>query len=94
LIPVEGHLGNVIPCTGYPHWRSPVQRALTKFDDISHGLTAIAGQIAAVSCLVRGVAQRARDRALLARFDDRMLRDIGLTPADVMRDINRPFWRD
>jgi uncharacterized protein YjiS (DUF1127 family) len=87
-------LGNVIPSTGYPHWRSPAQRGSTKFDGISHGLTAIAGQIAAVSCLVRLWRQRTRDRALLARFDSRMLRDIGLTPADVMREINRPFWRE
>jgi len=43
--------------------------------------------------LVRRWRQRARDRALLARFDDRMLRDIGQTPADVMREINRSFWR-
>jgi len=44
--------------------------------------------------LIRLWRQRARDRALLARFDGRMLRDIGLTPADVMREINRPFWRE
>jgi len=57
------------------------------------GSTAIAGRMTAAVRLVRRWRQRARDRALLARFDDRMLRDIGQTPADVMREINRSFWR-
>jgi uncharacterized protein YjiS (DUF1127 family) len=43
---------------------------------------------------VRRWRQRARDRTALARLDSRMLRDIGLTPSDVMREINRPFWRE
>ena len=34
-----------------------------------------------------------RDRAELARLDDRMLRDIGVTRVDVWREINKPFWR-
>jgi uncharacterized protein YjiS (DUF1127 family) len=48
----------------------------------------------AVLRLVRQWRQRARDRTALARLDSRMLRDIGLTPGDVMREINRPFWRE
>ena len=38
--------------------------------------------------------RRARDRAQLARLDDRMLRDIGLTPADAEFLANKPFWRE
>jgi uncharacterized protein YjiS (DUF1127 family) len=34
-----------------------------------------------------------RSRADLARLDDRMLRDIGVTRVDVWREINKPFWR-
>jgi uncharacterized protein YjiS (DUF1127 family) len=34
-----------------------------------------------------------RDRAELASFDERMLRDIGVTRVDVWREINKPFWR-
>jgi uncharacterized protein YjiS (DUF1127 family) len=34
-----------------------------------------------------------RSRAELAKLDERMLRDIGLTRADVWREINKPFWR-
>ena len=37
--------------------------------------------------------RRSRDRAELARFDERMLSDIGITRADVWREINKPFWR-
>jgi len=37
--------------------------------------------------------QRSRERAQLAMLDDRMLRDIGVTPGDVWREINKPFWR-
>jgi uncharacterized protein YjiS (DUF1127 family) len=32
-------------------------------------------------------------RRHLARMDDRLLRDIGLSRADAKREINKPFWR-
>lgn len=34
----------------------------------------------------------AKQRRHLASMDDRMLRDIGLSRADVAREIDRPFW--
>jgi uncharacterized protein YjiS (DUF1127 family) len=34
----------------------------------------------------------ARQRGDLRRLDDRMLRDIGLSRADVEREAMRPFW--
>ena len=37
--------------------------------------------------------RRSRDRAKLAMLDDRMLRDIGVTRADVMYECDKPFWR-
>lgn len=37
--------------------------------------------------------QRKRTRMLLANFDDRMLKDIGVSPADVRREASKPFWR-
>ena len=37
--------------------------------------------------------RRSHDRAELARFDERMLSDIGITRADVWHEINEPFWR-
>ena len=48
---------------------------------------------------VRGVLDRIaaadaryRDRANLRRLDDRMLRDMGVTRADVETELRRPIW--
>ena len=43
--------------------------------------------------MLREWRRRSRDRAELARFDERMLRDIGISPGDVWHEINKPFWR-
>ena len=37
--------------------------------------------------------RRSCQRTELARLDERMLRDIGVTPGDVWHEINKPFWR-
>jgi uncharacterized protein YjiS (DUF1127 family) len=37
--------------------------------------------------------ERARQRRQLRTLSDRMLRDIGLTRADVMAESSKPFWR-
>jgi uncharacterized protein YjiS (DUF1127 family) len=36
---------------------------------------------------------RRRQRSALLRLDNRLLRDIGLSLADVEREISKPFWR-
>jgi uncharacterized protein YjiS (DUF1127 family) len=36
---------------------------------------------------------RQRQRNQLQELDGHMLRDIGLTPADVEIECNKPFWR-
>lgn len=36
---------------------------------------------------------RRRERGSLARLDDRLLADIGLTRLDQDRECNKPFWR-
>ncbi len=38
--------------------------------------------------------RRSRDRTELARLDERMLRDIGVSPGEVWHEINKPFWRE
>ncbi len=38
-------------------------------------------------------ATRARSRRELAELSEHVLRDIGLTRADVLREISKPFWR-
>jgi uncharacterized protein YjiS (DUF1127 family) len=37
--------------------------------------------------------QRAHDRRQLQALNDHMLRDIGLTRADVFAEASKPFWR-
>lgn len=36
---------------------------------------------------------RRRDRAVLARLDDHLLRDIGLSPDEARTEAAKPFWR-
>jgi uncharacterized protein YjiS (DUF1127 family) len=37
--------------------------------------------------------ERARQRRLLQTLNDHMLRDIGLTRADVFAEASKPFWK-
>jgi uncharacterized protein YjiS (DUF1127 family) len=37
--------------------------------------------------------QRARERHILAGLDEHMLRDLGLSRADVASEVRKPFWR-
>ena len=46
-----------------------------------------------VLATLRNWWRRSRERDQLARLDERMLRDIGVTPGDVWHEINKPFWR-
>ena len=55
-----------------------------------HARRSISGRLVAT---LREWRRRARDRGQLARLDDRMLRDIGLTRADAEFLSSKPFWR-
>ena len=37
--------------------------------------------------------ERARERRRLAQLSDHMLKDIGLSRADLENEISKPFWR-
>ena len=39
-----------------------------------------------------GWQARASERTQLAAMDDRLLRDVGLSRADIMRESTKPFW--
>lgn len=42
---------------------------------------------------VRLSIDRGRQRRALGALDDRLLRDVGLTPAEARRECAKPFWR-
>ncbi len=50
------------------------------------------GIVRLIDWLLDGM-DRARQRHALGRLDDHLLKDIGLTRADVHREYDKPFWR-
>jgi uncharacterized protein YjiS (DUF1127 family) len=40
------------------------------------------------------MAERCRQRRALLRFDDAVLKDIGLSRADAWREASTPAWKD
>jgi uncharacterized protein YjiS (DUF1127 family) len=53
----------------------------------------ITGLLTAFADRVPMWQERARGRHLLKQLDDRMLRDIGLSPADVAQECAKHFWQ-
>ena len=47
-----------------------------------------------VRATLREWRRRLSDRELLMRMDDRMLQDIGMTHAERVALVNKPFWRE
>ncbi|HUC65734.1 MAG TPA: DUF1127 domain-containing protein [Stellaceae bacterium] len=65
--------------------------------DINYGSLTISqgpSLLARARATLRSWRRRIRDRAELARFDERSLRDIGVSPAQARYEIDKPFWRD
>jgi uncharacterized protein YjiS (DUF1127 family) len=52
------------------------------------------GLLARLGATLRRWRRRIRDRAELASFDERSLRDIGVSRAQARYEIEKPFWRD
>jgi len=53
-------------------------------------------RLPALPAALRLIAQwieRSRQRQALAGLDDCMLRDIGITRVDAVRECEKPFWR-
>ncbi len=66
------------------------QSGLTRRAGFGRGVAWIAG--AALGLLLTW-QQRARERHILAGLDEHMLRDLGLSRADVASEVRKPFWR-
>ena len=52
------------------------------------------GFLSGVRAVLGEWRQRKNARLELARLDQRILRDIGLTRVDAEYEINKPFWRE
>jgi uncharacterized protein YjiS (DUF1127 family) len=52
------------------------------------------GLLSGVRVALREWRRRRNGRLELARFDERMLRDIRLTRVEAEYEINKPFWRE
>jgi uncharacterized protein YjiS (DUF1127 family) len=51
------------------------------------------GLLTRIAATVRLWRRRSKDRATLARFTERDLKDIGKSSADIYWEISTPFWR-
>jgi uncharacterized protein YjiS (DUF1127 family) len=51
------------------------------------------GVLRSIIDLIRLWRRRVRERRELAQLDYRTLRDVGITPAEVEHECNKPFWR-
>ena len=54
----------------------------------------LAGAARAMAEMALAWQERLRQRRHLDGLDDRLLKDIGLSRADVAREVDKPFWRD
>jgi uncharacterized protein YjiS (DUF1127 family) len=76
-----------LPTTGHQYGSVPQQARHTEWlwmpKAVFAGTTALLGEW----------RRRYRERAQLAVLDERMLRDIGVNRSDVLREVNKPFWR-
>lgn len=56
-------------------------------------LRQIENPVARLLAAVGAALTRRRDRALLARLDSHLLRDIGIDPEHAAQESAKPFWR-
>ena len=60
--------------------------------DISGKVYALVSKVDAVRETINGWASRSAGRKELSKLNAHQLRDIGLEPFEVQREINKPFW--
>jgi uncharacterized protein YjiS (DUF1127 family) len=51
------------------------------------------GRVGTAVARIQDVGERRRQRLALLDLDSRLLRDIGLSQADVRHECAKPFWR-
>ncbi|AZL57709.1 DUF1127 domain-containing protein [Tabrizicola piscis] len=68
-------------------------RTQTKALPLRRPLTRIENPVARLLAIVNAALTRRRDRALLARLDSHLLRDIGIDLEQAAQESAKPFWR-
>ena len=51
------------------------------------------GLVVTCICLIASWIHRTHQRGALARLDDRMLKDVGITRNEAEHECAKPFWR-
>ena len=74
--------------------RGTVQSAALARPHQGHGRKRVAALLARISDTGLHWLELSRQRRGLHMLDDRTLKDIGLTRADVEGEVSKPFWRD
>ncbi|MEE4376986.1 MAG: DUF1127 domain-containing protein [Candidatus Competibacteraceae bacterium] len=72
---------------------SLVRRSVTAHSCVNNSLPQPAGLIRRWVIVLGVWWERARQRRALMGLDDRMRKDIGVSRADVMHEVSKPFWR-
>jgi uncharacterized protein YjiS (DUF1127 family) len=71
-------------------WRMVTRDVISRS---ASGTTVLFASIRRVLGVLSEWQKRAAGRYTLASLDDYLLRDVGLTRADVERELVKPFWR-
>ena len=59
----------------------------------SHGFDKAADAFIRAFATIELWRSRSNERRRLAEFDDRLLKDIGVSRADAWKEANKPFWK-
>lgn len=66
---------------------------MTRSEITALPLRAHPGLLARLSVFITDALARRRDRRMLSRLDDHLLRDIGLSPDEARTETAKPFWQ-
>lgn len=75
------------------HAGSNAASAAPRADHADYASSSFVSILVRASDTVLGWIERDRDRRALGRLDDRLLRDIGITRAELDAEATKPFWR-
>ena len=84
---------NCIDTIDRPYGTGPVERAGSTIGRVIDQLVAVSAQGATVAVLkLLDMQRQARQRADLAALPNDILKDVGLTRADIEAELSKPLW--